>query len=84
MSSSSQLAAPIGPAKLHDYLGFSRPPHATKLTVVNPLNIKFDDGPDGATLRFLHMPPSLTPSVTTATVVLSGAGSGVMRLPSNI
>ena len=49
------------------------------------MTIKVEDGPDGAVPGFLHLPPtaSATPASSTAAILLSGAGGGIVG-PSSI
>lgn len=83
-STGSRPATPSKPATLDDYPGLSHPPNAAKPCIVKPLLIKVDDGPDGAVPGFLHLPASTTTSPTsTAAILLSGAGGGVVG-PSSI
>ncbi|KAL6162798.1 hypothetical protein ACJQWK_11709 [Exserohilum turcicum] len=79
------LSASSRPARLDDYLGLSHPPQARKSCIVKPLSIQVADGPDGAVSGFLHLPPttSATPTCSTAAILVSGAGGGVVG-PSSI
>jgi hypothetical protein len=74
------------PARLDEYLGLSHAPNAKKtLSIVKPLSIKVQDGPDGSVSGFLHLPPtaSSTPATKTGVIFLSGADGGVVG-PSSI
>ncbi|KAF2196657.1 alpha/beta-hydrolase [Delitschia confertaspora ATCC 74209] len=83
-SSASRPCTPSSPAKLSAYEGLSHPPHHAKPSIVTALSIKVDDGPDGAVPGFLHLPPtSSSHSTSTAAILLSGAGGGIVG-PSSI
>ena len=86
LSSHSRPSTPSKPAKLSSYTGLAHPPHNPKPAIVKPLTIKVNDGPDGSVPGFLHLPPDIPASSSapsTAAILLSGAGGGIVG-PSSI
>ena len=72
------------PTKLSQYSGLERLPAAVKLpSVVNSFNLKVEDGIDGTVPAFLHLPKNYQNQQSTAAILLSGAGGGVVG-PSGI
>jgi alpha/beta superfamily hydrolase len=72
------------PTKLSQYSGLEHLPAATELpSIVKSLNLKVEDGIDGTVPAFLHLPKNYQNQQSTAAILLSGAGGGVVG-PSGI
>lgn len=70
--------------KLSQYSGLEHLPKAAKLpSIVKPFNLKVEDGIDGTVPAFLHLPKNYQNQQSTAAILLSGAGGGVVG-PSGI
>lgn len=95
LSQTCPKSANAKPPVINEYVGLSQPPRISKLssklrkpTKVEPVNIKVEDGPNGFVPGFLHMPtdfvsPAPREHHRTGTILLSGAGGGVVG-PSSI
>jgi len=70
--------------KLSQYTGLEHLPAASHLpSIVKSINIKVEDGIDGTVPAFLHLPKNYQNQQSTAAILLSGAGGGVVG-PSGI
>ncbi|CAD0091660.1 unnamed protein product [Aureobasidium vineae] len=84
LSATTQIPQNEHPAKLSQYTGLEHLPAAARFpSVVNPLSIRVQDGTDGTFPAFLHLPENYQNQQSTAAILLSGAGGGVVG-PSSI
>lgn len=84
LSATTQISQNHHPAKLLQYSGLEHLPAAAELpSVVKSFNLKVQDGMDGTVSAFLHLPKNYQKQQSTAVILLSGAGGGVVG-PSSI
>lgn len=84
LSVTTQISQKDHPAKLLQYSGLEYTIAAVKFpSIVKPFNLKVQDGIDGTVPAFLHLPENYQNQQSTAAILLSGAGGGVVG-PSSI
>ncbi|THW63989.1 alpha/beta-hydrolase [Aureobasidium pullulans] len=84
LSVTTQISQKDHPAKLSQYSGLEHTIAAVKFpSIVKPFNLKVQDGIDGTVPAFLHLPENYQNQQSTAAILLSGAGGGVVG-PSSI
>ncbi|PPQ73387.1 hypothetical protein CVT26_015490 [Gymnopilus dilepis] len=72
------------PTNIDGFLDVLKPPKIPDIPKklvpceVQLLEIRVEDGPDGTVVGFLHLPRNRTQAVKAATILLSGAGEGVV------
>lgn len=84
LSATTPISQSHHPTKLSQYSGLEHLPAAAGLpSIVKSFNLKVEDGIDGTVPAFLHLPENYQNQQSTAAILLSGAGGGVVG-PSGI
>lgn len=81
LSATTQMSSTQHPAKVSQYSGLEHAAPSSLRPTVQSFNLKVKDGVDGTVPAFLHLPS--TNQSSTAAILLSGAGGGVVG-PSSI